>query len=37
VKENEIGKTRSTYGDKNNAYRILVGMPEGERETVRKT
>jgi hypothetical protein len=31
VKENEVGKACSTNGEKSNAYRILVGKPEGKR------
>jgi hypothetical protein len=30
-KENEMGRACSTNGEKRNAYRILVGMPEGKR------
>jgi hypothetical protein len=31
VKEDEIDRTCSTHGEKRNAYRILVGRPEGKR------
>jgi hypothetical protein len=31
VKEDEMGRTCSTYGERRNAYRILVGKPEGKR------
>jgi hypothetical protein len=31
VKEDEMGKACSTYGEKRNAYRILVGKPERKR------
>jgi hypothetical protein len=31
VKEDEIGRACSMNGDKRNAYRILVGKPEGKR------
>jgi hypothetical protein len=31
LKENEVGRACSTNGEKRNAYRILVGMPEGKR------
>jgi hypothetical protein len=31
VKEDEIGKACSRNGEKRNAYRILVGKPEGRR------
>jgi hypothetical protein len=31
VKEDEIGRACSTNGEKRNAYRILVGKPEGKR------
>jgi hypothetical protein len=31
VKEDELGRTCSTNGGKRNAYRILVGNPEGKR------
>jgi hypothetical protein len=31
VKENYISRTCSTNGKKRNAYRILVGKPEGKR------
>jgi hypothetical protein len=31
VKEYEIGRERSTNGEKRIAYRILVGKPEGKR------
>jgi hypothetical protein len=31
VKEGEMGGACSTNGEKRNAYRILVGMPEGKR------
>jgi hypothetical protein len=30
-KEDEMGKACSTNGEKRNAYRILVGKPEGKR------
>jgi hypothetical protein len=35
VKENEMDKACSTNGEKRNAYRILVGKPEGKRPLVR--
>jgi hypothetical protein len=31
VKRDEMGRARSTYGEKMNAYRILVGNPEEKR------
>jgi hypothetical protein len=31
VKEDEMGGACSTNGEKRNAYRILVGKPEGKR------
>jgi hypothetical protein len=31
VKEDEMGRASSTDGEKRNAYRILVGKPEGKR------
>jgi hypothetical protein len=31
VKEDEMGRACSTNGEKRNAYRILVGQPEGKR------
>jgi hypothetical protein len=31
VKEDEMGRACSTHGEKRNAYRILVGKPEGKR------
>jgi hypothetical protein len=31
VKEDEMGEACSTNGEKRNAYRILVGKPEGKR------
>jgi hypothetical protein len=31
VKKDEMGGTCSTNGEKRNAYRILVGKPEGKR------
>jgi hypothetical protein len=31
IKEDEMGRARSTNGGKRNAYRILVGNPEGKR------
>jgi hypothetical protein len=31
VKEDEMGRAYSTHGEKRNAYRILLGMPEGKR------
>jgi hypothetical protein len=31
VKEYEIGWACSMHGDKRNAYRVLVGRPEGNR------
>jgi hypothetical protein len=30
VKEDEIGRACSTHGAKRNAYRVLVGRPEGK-------
>jgi hypothetical protein len=30
VKEGEMGRTYSTNGEQRNAYRILVGKPEGK-------
>jgi hypothetical protein len=35
VKVEEMGKACSTNGGKRNAYRILVGKPEGKRPLVR--
>jgi hypothetical protein len=32
VKEDEMGKARSTNGEKSNAYRILVGENQRERD-----
>jgi hypothetical protein len=31
VKEGEMGRACSTNGEKRNAYRILLGKPEGKR------
>jgi hypothetical protein len=31
VKEDEMGRECSTNGENTNAYKILVGMPEGKR------
>jgi hypothetical protein len=31
IKEDEMGKACSTNGEKRNAYRVLVGKPEGKR------
>jgi hypothetical protein len=31
VKEDEMGRACNTNGEKRNAYRIMVGMPEGKR------
>jgi hypothetical protein len=31
VKEGEMGRARSTKGGEEDAYRILVGKPEGKR------
>jgi hypothetical protein len=31
VKEDEMGKTCSTNGERRNAYRISMGKPEGKR------
>jgi hypothetical protein len=31
IKEDEIGRACSKNGEKRNAYRILVGKPEGKR------
>jgi hypothetical protein len=31
VKEDEMGRICSTHGEKLNAYRVLVGNPEGKR------
>jgi hypothetical protein len=31
VKEDEMGRACSTHGEKRNAYRILVGNPDGKR------
>jgi hypothetical protein len=31
MKEDEMGKACSTYGDMINAYRMLVGKPEGKK------
>jgi hypothetical protein len=35
VKEDEMGRACSTNGEKRNAYRILVGKPEGKRSLKR--
>jgi hypothetical protein len=35
VKENGVGRVCSTHGEKRNAYRILVGKPEGKRQLAR--
>jgi hypothetical protein len=32
VKEDEMGRPCSTNGEKRNAYRLLVGKPEGKRQ-----
>jgi hypothetical protein len=32
VKEEEMGRACSTKGEKRNAYRVLVGEPEGKRQ-----
>jgi hypothetical protein len=31
VKEDEIGRPCSTYGEAVNSYRVLVGKPEGKK------
>jgi hypothetical protein len=31
VKEDEMGRAYSTTGEKRNAYRVLLGKPEGKR------
>jgi hypothetical protein len=31
MKSRRMSRARSTHGDKRNAYRILVGKPEGNR------
>jgi hypothetical protein len=31
VEENEIGRNCNTHGEEKNAYRVLVGYPEGNR------
>jgi hypothetical protein len=31
IKKTEIGRTRSTYGERRGAYRVLVGKPEGRK------
>jgi hypothetical protein len=31
VKEDELGRACNTNGEKRNAYRVLVGKPEGKR------
>jgi hypothetical protein len=31
ITENEIGKTCITHGKTRNAYKVLVGKPEGKR------
>jgi hypothetical protein len=36
VKDNEMGRACSTNGEKRNAYRILVGQPEGKRRLGRR-
>jgi hypothetical protein len=36
VKNDEIGRACSTKGEKENAYKILVGKPEGNRPLERK-
>jgi hypothetical protein len=30
IKQNEIGGKRGKYGEKRNAFRVLVGKPEGK-------
>ena len=31
IKKNEMGGARSTYGERRDAYKILVGKPEGQK------
>jgi len=35
IEKNEISRTRSTYGESRGAYRVLVGKPEGKKQTGR--
>jgi hypothetical protein len=35
VNKSEIGRTCSTYGERRNAYKALVGKPEGRRPLAR--
>jgi hypothetical protein len=37
VEEDEMGWSCSTNGENRNTYRLLVGKPEGRKETTRKT
>lgn len=30
IKEDEMSEARSMYGEKRNAYQVLVGKPEGK-------
>jgi hypothetical protein len=32
VKDDDMGRTCSTNGERRNAYRILVGKPQGKRQ-----
>jgi hypothetical protein len=35
VKEDQMGRVCSTHGQKRNAYRILVGKPEGREDNIK--
>jgi hypothetical protein len=37
IKEVELGRTSSTYGEDKNVYNILVGKPYGKRQTGKPT
>jgi hypothetical protein len=32
IEKNEMGGSRSTYGERTGVYRVLVGKPEGKRQ-----
>jgi hypothetical protein len=37
IEEEEVGGARGTHGEKINAYRLLLGKPEGKRQLARPT